>query len=69
LIVYKSLDTRHRRHEFEEEDPGPKTCPRCGSTDTRLSRRSGGLMVFLLSIVNRSRYRCRNCKRHFSAHN
>jgi transposase-like protein len=62
------LETRHRKYEVEEE-VDPKPCPRCGSTDTRLSRRDKGLLAFLMSFVNLSRYRCRACKRHFTARN
>jgi rubredoxin len=41
-----------------------RKCPECGSTDIRLSRRSG-LLITLAKVINMSRFKCRTCGHRF----
>jgi len=63
----QGLSSRHKEEEIDEREPKP--CPKCGSTDTRLSRRHRGVIALFLTMINMSRYRCRACKRHFVGKN
>ena len=51
---------------LEDEPEHERACPRCGSLDVRLSRRSGVRAHFLAMFLLHP-YRCRSCRKRFFA--
>src|SRR6185312_9227659 len=54
----------HRLDYFRVSEAMKWNCPKCGSRDTRRSRRSG-MVTRLLRRFSMSRYRCRSCRNRF----